>query len=39
MKDIKPINAVILAGAGICSVIVAFIVGNVVKHTLDAMTR
>lgn len=39
MKELKPINAIVLAGAGICSVIVAFVVGGVVKHTLDKVTE
>lgn len=38
-QDLKPCCTIILAGAGICSVIVAGIVGSTVKHLVDAFTK
>lgn len=35
MKELKPLNAIVLANVGICSVAVVFVLGSVLKHILD----
>ena len=35
MNELKLSNTILLAGVGICSVAVVFVLGNVLKHILD----
>lgn len=38
-SKLSPLEAVILAGEGICSVLTALIIGNVVKATIREFTK
>lgn len=35
MKELKPLNTIVLANLGICSVAVIFVLGSVLKRILD----